>query len=162
MRIHTIGDILTAPILNSTMWSFSTYRASFSGMSRGSGHTTVTKYCRLGHGNLVFFTGHITFGTGASFSDIVTVTFPSAVNTTDYDLQDRLQWCAGSWVFRDNGVPYHYAGTLGVWNTSGSEFSFGGAWNGTAPKRRIDNGIPFTVAVNDTLSWQGYYVSTRN
>ena len=161
MKIFSVGDMLTAPVLNSTMWSFSTYRASFSGITRGSGHTTVTRYCRLGHGNLVFFTGHITFGTSPSITAEATVTFPGNVSTSDSDLVDRVQWCTGSWVFRDSGGPYHYAGSLGVWNTSGAEFSFGGAWNGTALKKRIDTGIPVTVASTDSLSWQGYYISTR-
>src|SRR3989304_6269304 len=129
------------------------------GVPIGSGGTITTNYCRPGRGDLVFFNGHIVFGTSPSFSTVITVTLPTNANTSDFDLIDRVQWCAGSWVFRDNSAVYHYAGSLGVWNVSGTEVSFGGAWNGTSPRRRIESAVPFTVAVDDVLSWEGYYVS---
>src|SRR3972149_5993785 len=159
VKTFTNGEILTAPILNASMWSFATYKATTDGVTIGSGGAITTNYCKAGRGDLVFFNGHIVFGTSPSFSTVITVTLPTNANTSDFDLIDRVQWCAGSWVFRDNSAVYHYAGSLGVWNVSGTEVSFGGAWNGTSPRRRIESAVPFTVAVDDVLSWEGYYVS---
>lgn len=159
MKIFTVGEILTAPILNDTMWSFSTYKASTSEITLGTGGTIVTNYCRPGHGQLTFFNGYITFGTSPAITATCTVTLPTNVDTRDYDYIEQIQWCQGNWIFRDVSLTNHHSGTLGVWNASGTEFSFGGAWNGTIPGKRITTGVPFTVAADDRLSWQGYYIS---
>src|SRR3989304_2598870 len=131
VKTFTNGEILTAPILNASMWSFATYKATTDVVTIGSGGTFTTNYCRPGRGDLVFFNGHIVFRTSPSFSTVITVTLPTNANTSDFALIDRVQWCAGSWVFRDNSAVYHYAGSLGVWNVSGTEGGFGGAWDGT-------------------------------
>jgi hypothetical protein len=72
---------------------------------------------------------------------------------------DGIQAAAGSWVFRDNSAGEHYAGTLGVWSGDGDSVSFSGCWDGTAPRSRITNGKPFTVAAGDILSGSFKYRS---
>lgn len=160
MKTFSNGEILTAPLLNSTMWSFSTYKASTDGITLGSGGTITTNYLRLGQGELVLFNGYIQFGTSPAITEEIRVTLPTNANTVDYDFIEVVQWCHGAWVFRDDSVPYHYAGSLGIWNTSGTGVSFAGAWNGTAPRKRIDTGIPVTVASGDRLSWEGWYITS--
>src|SRR3989304_1158664 len=85
VKTFTNGEILTAPILNASMWSFATYKATTDGVTIGSGGTITTNYCRPGRGDLVFFNGHIVFGTSPSFSTVIAVTLPTSANTSDFD-----------------------------------------------------------------------------
>ncbi|OFW64725.1 MAG: hypothetical protein A2135_10030 [Actinobacteria bacterium RBG_16_67_15] len=153
MKTFATGDKITSSILNSTMWSFAAYTATTTAITLGTGGVITTNYCRIGTGDLVFFNGYITFGTSPAITATCHITLPTAADVT------AIQWCVGSWVFRDDSVPDHYAGSLGIWDTGGAEISFAGAWDGTAPRDRVRVGVPMTVAVGDRLSWEGWYIS---
>jgi hypothetical protein len=58
----------------------------------------------------------------------------------------------GNWSARNNSDPYHYAGALGIWDSSGSKVHFAGSWDGTAPRSRIDSNDPIVWASSDVLS----------
>lgn len=64
------------------------------------------------------------------------------------------QAALGFWTVRDDSVPDHYAGTLGLAGPSGAACHFNGAWDGTAPKKRVSGSgnIPVTWAAGDIIS----------
>ena len=108
---------------------------------------------------LVDFRFRLQFGTTPSFSATIRLTLPSEAWTgSGSEIQSQIGW----WGFRNSSDPYHYSGTLGIWATDGLDVSFGGAWDGTAPRSRITNGVPFTVADDDILSGGGTYLPAAN
>lgn len=153
MKTFATGDKVSASLLNSGMWSFASYTATTTSITLGTGGVITTNYMRPGTGNLVFFNGYITFGTSPAITATCHLTLPTTANVS------AVQWCFGSWVFRDISAGDHYAGSLGGWDTGGTEISFSGSWDGTAPRDRIRTGVPVTVAADDRLSWEGWYIS---
>ena len=63
----------------------------------------------------------------------------------------KIQASLGSWLARDDSVPSHFAGTIGLWAAAGLSCSFGGAWNGTSPSSRVSSSAtnPITWAAGD-------------
>jgi len=153
MKTFATGDKLTATVLNDTMWSFAAYTATTTNITLGGGGVITTNYCRFGTGDLVFFNGLITFGTSPAITGECRVSLPVTSAATAY------QWCYGSWIYRDNSVPDHYSGSLGAFDLAGAETGFSGAWNGTAPYKRITTNVPVAVAVDDRLSWSGWFIA---
>jgi hypothetical protein len=48
----------------------------------------------------------------------------------------------GTWTARDDSAPNHWSGSLSLYQSSADRVSFGGAWDGTSPKKRIDSNDP--------------------
>ena len=153
MKTFATGDKVSAAVLNSTMWEFADYTATTTGIVLGSGGTITTRYMRPGTGDLVFFNGYIYFGTSPSTSATIHITLPVTADVA------AVQWCYGAWVYRDESATEHYSGGIGGWDSTGTEISFSGAWDGSAPKDRIRPGVPVTVAAGDRLSWEGWIVA---
>jgi hypothetical protein len=63
-----------------------------------------------------------------------------------------IQSALGSWTGRNDDVPNHHAGTIGLWNTGGTQVSFNGAWKTTEPNWRVDSNDPITWAAGDVLA----------
>jgi hypothetical protein len=63
-----------------------------------------------------------------------------------------IQATIGNWTARNNSVPSHYAGSLGIFSSGANSVSFNGAWDGSAPKSRVDSNDPVAWASGDVLS----------
>jgi len=63
-----------------------------------------------------------------------------------------IQATLGTWTARNNSDPFHWAGSLGLWSAAGVSVSFGGSYDGTASRSRIDSNDPIVWANNDVLS----------
>jgi hypothetical protein len=63
-----------------------------------------------------------------------------------------IQGVVGNWEARNNSDPYHWGGPLGLWDSSGLKVNFGGSWDGTAPRSRIDSNDPIVWASGDVLA----------
>lgn len=140
-------DILLADIFNLQDWT-----PSWTNVTTGGSSVNEGWYATLG--KLTFFGGRLQFGTAPSISTYALLTLPVAAWTGG---GNSLQLCIGSWNFRDSSAGDHFSGAMGIWSSAGTSVSFGGAWRGSAPDRRITTAIPATVAVDDILSFQGVY-----
>jgi hypothetical protein len=58
----------------------------------------------------------------------------------------------GNWEARNNSDPYHYGGPLAMWDAAGTKVHFGGSWDGSSPRSRIDSNDPIVWASGDVLS----------
>jgi len=92
---------------------------------------------------------YLLFGTSPGISATCYVSLPRAAWTP---YAGALQLSLGTWIFRDQSGLHHYGGELGTWESAGTNVSFSGAWDGTAPRSRVTGGIPVTVAATDVLS----------
>lgn len=63
-----------------------------------------------------------------------------------------VQGTIGNYTIRDDSVPYHYSGSLGLWSSSADRVSFNGSWDGTKPRSRVDSNDPVVWASGDILS----------
>jgi hypothetical protein len=104
-------------------------------------------------GKLVFAQFRIELASGFSFFGS---TFEMALPVAAYVGWGGAgnQAALGSWTMRDDSVPDHYAGTLGLAGPSGTACHFNGAWDGTSPKKRLTStaGVPITYAAGDVIS----------
>jgi hypothetical protein len=108
-------------------------------------------------GKLVFAQFRIELGAGFSFTGS---TFEMNLPVTAYVFGGAGNQAAlGSWTMRDDSVPDHYAGTLGLAGPSGLACHFNGAWDGTSPKKRLTStaGTPITYASGDVISGVLHY-----
>ena len=112
--------------------------------SMGVGTTATGWYQNLS--GIVTAHFYVLFAGSPAFASTIALDLPVAADA------DGIQASFGSWVFRDNSAVQHYAGTLAVWSGGATSVSFSGAWDGTAPRSRVTNGTPFTVAAGDILS----------
>jgi hypothetical protein len=58
----------------------------------------------------------------------------------------------GRWMARDDSVPRHYSGSLGVSLAAGTRCSFAGATSSNIARVLVTNTIPFTLAAGDIFS----------
>lgn len=63
-----------------------------------------------------------------------------------------LQASVGSWIARNNSVPSHYTGTIGIHSSAATSVSFGGAWDNAAPRGRVDSNDPVPWVNGDIFS----------
>lgn len=116
----------------------------------GSGGTREGSYQQLG--KLVHAEFRIELGSGFTLTAGTTweMVLPvAAITWAGAGIQSSL----GSWMYRNNSVPTHYSGTIGIWAPGATSVSFGGAWDGTVPRSRISNsGIPVSMAAGDVFS----------
>lgn len=70
-----------------------------------------------------------------------------------------IQATLGTWTARDDSVPYHYSGSLGIYQASSDRVSFNGAPKGSpstiseaVSRNRIDSNDPIAWAAGDVLS----------
>ena len=70
-----------------------------------------------------------------------------------------IQSSLGSWQIRDDSTFFHYAGTIGLFNSGGTACSFGGAYDsgGPADRERVDENTPMGWDVSDVFSGQLSY-----
>jgi len=140
-------------------------------MIKAGGYADATEFAII-EWTPTFSTGVTTMGVGTTATGwytnragIITGQFyvvfagsPVFASTIAMDLPvtadaDGYQAVCGSWIFRDQAPSlYHYSGELGIWSGANNSVSFSGAWDGTAPRTRVTNGTPFTVAATDILS----------
>ena len=154
-RVIVLGSsILTPP----TPPAYTTYVPSLSNITLGSGGTSYGWYLStpLAGGQAKIEGGfYLVFGTSPSITATCYVSLPRAVWAPAADL---LQLTVGTWIFRDQSPTlHHFAGSLGTWNAAGTDVSFSGAWDGTAPQSRVTTDKPFTVASTDVLSGEFSY-----
>jgi hypothetical protein len=118
----------------------------FNAADLGSGATNDGWYTN--RNGLVTAHLYVVFGTTPSFASTIYVDLPVAADV------GGIQACVGSWVFRDQSTVKHHAGSMGIWNSAGTQSAFGGCYDsGTGiSDSRIANGKPFTVAAGDYLS----------
>lgn len=131
---------------------------SYTAVTAGTGAVNEGYYIEDEDG-WVTFAFRLQFGTSPSFSSSIRLTLPSEAWTGG---GTEIQATIGTWTFRDTSVPYHFSGSMGIWAADGLDVSFNGAWDGTAPRSRIANTIPVTVAVDDVLSGMGKYLPAAN
>jgi hypothetical protein len=147
MAVPKVG----APILVQELFNVVDWTPTWTNVTPGTGNSNAGWYELIG--DKVYFGGRLQLGTTPSFSGIVEVSTPVSMWVGG---GNQLQMCEGSWIFRDASASDHYAGALGIWSSAGTELSFSGAWNGTAPSKRITTAVPVTCAVDDVLSFSGF------
>jgi hypothetical protein len=127
---------------------------TWSNVTQGDGAINEGYYVERADG-WVDFAFRLQFGTSPSFSSTIQINLPFESWTGS---GTEVQLTIGGWTFRDTGSGHHYSGSLGIWSSAGTSASFNGAWDGTAPRSRITNAVPATVAVNDVLSGNGSFL----
>jgi hypothetical protein len=150
----TTGEKLTATRLNELFNRFKTssFTLTWTNLTPGSGalsegwYSVVNDWCLWGF--------RLQFGSTPSVASIASLNLPVTAYTGG---GTSLQASLGSWLFRDSSASDHYGGSIGVFSSGGTDCSFAGTWNGSAPSRRITTGQPVTVAVDDVLSGGGCY-----
>lgn len=130
---------------------------TWSNVTQGSGAINEGWYLQREDG-LVDYAFRLQFGTTPSFSTTIQITLPEEAWTGS---GTELQATVGYYNFRDSSATYHFSGSLGVWSSDGLAASFNGAWDATAPRLRVTNAVPITVAVDDVLSGAGTYLPAR-
>lgn len=108
-------------------------------------------------GGMVLWGFRTEFGTSPSFSTTIQLALPVTAYIPATGTQ--IQGPAGNWNFRDTSAGDHYAGSMGLWDGTGTLVSFSGAYDSTATKdnSRIAPAKPFTVGAQDVLSGSGVY-----
>lgn len=123
--------------------------------SLGSGATNEGRWTQIG--NRVEWQFRTQFGTGVSFSATLQLTLPVQGWAGG---GSSLQMATGHWLYRQSSVPAHHAGTVAIFDAGGTTVSFGGAWDGSQPRTRINATQPFAPSAGDVLSASGiYYLS---
>jgi hypothetical protein len=116
----------------------------------GAGGVSEGFYQRID--DLVFAQFRVELGTGFAFTG---TTFELTLPVVAYDWGGSGNLATiGSWVVRDDSVPDHYAGSIGIHGPTSTSCDFPGAWDGTSPKKRVSSsaGIPITWAAGDIFS----------
>lgn len=103
---------------------------------------------KLDLGGVLFYQFMVKFGTSPSFASTISFDLP----VTGYSWGGKVQQCFGTWNMRDESETAHYGGSIGGWDSGGVSASL--TYDGT----RVTAGTPVTIAVNDTLSGQGFYM----
>lgn len=105
-------------------------------------------------GSMVMWGFRLELGTGGSFSSTINLDLPvPAYVGGGLSLQNNI----GSWLLRDTSASNHYAGSIGIWSGSGLSCSFAGAWDGTAPRTRVNASSPVATAAGDVFTGSGVY-----
>jgi hypothetical protein len=143
----TTGDSVKATDMFRTI----PFTPTWTAVTVGSGAENEGWYQQIG--SFVLWGFRLEFGTSPSLSGEARIALP--VDAYDGG-GTALQACLGTWIYRDASAPInHWSGSMGLY--SGGQCSFAGAWDGTAPRKRINATDPFVVALNDVLSGTGYY-----
>jgi len=71
-----------------------------------------------------------------------------------------IQSTIGTWTARNNSDPFHYSGSIGVMNASGTKATLNGSWDTAAPKSRVTDLLPVPWASGDVLSGSLAYRTT--
>lgn len=116
--------------------------------SVGGSGTNQGFYSRIG--NLVHAEFRIELASGfATDSGTFTLTLPVPAYVWGGSV---VQGAIGRWIARDDSSTLHWSGTIGLWDSGADEVSFGGSWDGTAPRSRVDSNDPIVWAAGDILS----------
>lgn len=152
LDVQHLADDVDADVM--TLGASTAYTPGLTNITLGAGGTNHGWYTKLPGGwiNGAFY---LVFGTSPSIAATCDIGLPEAAWQP---IASVIQICVGSWTFRDQSPSiYHYGGALGIWAPAADSVSMNGAWDGTAPRLRMTNAIPFTVAATDILSGQFSY-----
>lgn len=151
-RVIVLGVSEATPTPPLILPAYQSYDPKLNNITLGTGGTKTgwySEYPMADGGAFVQGGFYLLFGTSPSISATCYVSLPRAAWTP---YSGALQLSVGTWIFRDQTNPYHYAGSLGTWESAGTNVSFSGAWDGTAPRSRVTSGVPATVASTDIIS----------
>lgn len=152
MAAPLAGQIIRA----SDMFNLQSFTPTWTAVTQGAGAINEGWYQTIG--DWVLFGARLEFGTAPSFSSTILMNLPVLAYTGGGAATNAT---VGSWMFRDNSGPTHYAGTMAMSSTAGDSTTFNGGWHVTnaRPDGRISNSgpVPITLQVGDILSCTGSY-----
>lgn len=151
-RVIVLGVSVATPAPPLTLPGYQDYTPELTNITLGTGgekYGWYSEYPMLDGGAFVQGGFYLLFGTSPSISSTCYVSLPRAAWTP---YSGALQLSIGTWIFRDQTGLHHYSGALGTWESAGTNVSFSGAWDGTAPRLRVTSGVPATVASTDIIS----------
>jgi len=92
----------------------------------------------------------VELGTGFA---VTGTTFDLTLPVAAYIFGGAAIWSTlGRWMARDDSVPRHYSGSIGVSLAAGTRCSFGGAVSANISRQLVSNTVPFTLAAGDIFS----------
>jgi len=151
--MQTLATSVETALTTYETWTSFTPTLGFSGgfASVGAG-VNQGFYQKLGTGSGALVHAEFRIELGAGFS-LTAGTWAMALPVAAYAWGGAgIQSAIGSWIARDDSGPFHFAGTLGLWNAAGTAVSFGGSWLTDKPKSRVDSNDPIVWAAGDVLA----------
>lgn len=151
MAAPVSGQLIRA----SDAFALQTWTPTWGSVSLGSLPAVEAWYQQVGQ--MVMWQVFLEWGAGPSMSSTMTMTLPVTAYT---GTGSGLQRTYGSWIFRTSGTS-HYAGTVGGFDSGGTQASFVGSWQAASAKPDQRVGVtsitPLAPVVAQTFSAGGVY-----